>query len=91
MNENENEDLAARFHLDQAEATQEQTTREATAYSLHVMDQEATIDMKRQAAALEKAKADLRNAITTVLYLVILAAVAVALVVAVQTVVGWFQ
>lgn len=84
-------DPAATFRLDQEAAQAEQATRDDTAWANHVRDQEATIQMKVEAAHLEMAKANLREAITLGIYAGVSVGGVWVAVQAVQGIVGWFQ
>lgn len=90
MNENESNELAARFQLDQDQAAQEAQSRSDTAWALHVGDAEAQIGMKVAAAELEEAKAMLWRTVAAILGSAAVLAVVYLLVLAVVAVVRWF-
>lgn len=88
---NENDDLTARFRLDQEAATEEERTREQVQWDLAVAASQADIGMKNAHTRHTEARAALWDALQNLVWVIVAALVIVGLVSGVQHVIGWFR
>lgn len=87
----ENEELAARFRLDQEAASEAESSREQIVWDQRVRDAETTLDQREAVTRLVVAKAKALEALEAVVWLLVVAAVVVALGLGVRAIVEAFQ
>lgn len=84
-------DPGATFRLDQADAANEQATRDQTIWDHQVEDALVSIAMKRAHAQRTVAVANVLEALAMTLYLAAALGSVLAVVLALRAVIGWFQ
>lgn len=87
----ENEELATRFRLDQAAASEDEQTREATVWAQRVRDAETTLTQREAITRRVVAQASLMEAVNVILWVALALGILLAAGLALRALVGVFQ